>query len=211
VSGVIVSVSYADCFEVAAVCLRAIVPASRPTDNHPEMLSVPASQPNRDSWDDYARLAANYYVAARFTALAGHVPPCGNLMHHAIELLLKCALIKSGAVPGGTIAPLSTRARFRGLRFLSTLGLIDAPSIVNEVDLFLRRRFGHRLKRLWKDFKRSHPATRLSHNDAVISSLDRWGRNSVSETWCADARRVRGIRPTASTAERSGNEGHPIL
>ena len=34
-------------------------------------------------------------MSGRFAAQAGYVPLCGNLLHHAIELQLKCGLIKA--------------------------------------------------------------------------------------------------------------------
>jgi hypothetical protein len=38
----------------------------------------------------------NYYVAARWAALAGLMPVYGNLFHHAVEMYLKGALIEKG-------------------------------------------------------------------------------------------------------------------
>jgi hypothetical protein len=40
----------------------------------------------------FVGLGLQYYVAARSAAWAGLVPVCGNLYHHALELLLKAGL-----------------------------------------------------------------------------------------------------------------------
>jgi len=42
---------------------------------------------------EFANLGTQYYVAGRLSALAGHMPVCGNLMHHAIELYVKADLV----------------------------------------------------------------------------------------------------------------------
>jgi len=38
--------------------------------------------------------ACQYYAAARFAVHAGCIPVCGNLFHHAVEMLLKGGLAK---------------------------------------------------------------------------------------------------------------------
>ena len=130
--------------------------------------------PSPDLWDQYAGLAAHYYMSARFAALSGYVPVCGNLIHHALEYLLKCGVIKSGAVPGGPKAPFWVRLQIGFLRTIASYGVIQPPRVTEEVDTFLRRRFGHRLKKLWKAFKRAHPSYTVTQFDSVISGLDRW-------------------------------------
>ena len=40
------------------------------------------------------QLATQYYATGRFAALAGVVPVCGNLLHHAVEMYLKGALAR---------------------------------------------------------------------------------------------------------------------
>jgi hypothetical protein len=49
--------------------------------------------------EQFGTLAAQYYVWARFAALAGYAPVCGNLMHHVMEMLLKAGAIKRGLIP----------------------------------------------------------------------------------------------------------------
>ena len=43
---------------------------------------------------EYFRTAIHYYIAARYTMIVRLLPIPGNLVHHAIEFLLKGALIK---------------------------------------------------------------------------------------------------------------------
>ena len=44
---------------------------------------------------EFARLATQYYASGRFAALSHCVPVAGNLLHHALEMFLKCALVKT--------------------------------------------------------------------------------------------------------------------
>lgn len=39
-------------------------------------------------------LGMQYYLTGRFAVQAGQIPVCGNLLHHAIEMLLKAALVR---------------------------------------------------------------------------------------------------------------------
>ena len=47
-----------------------------------------------DSW--FVRSGYEYYASARFTTHAQSSYVCGNLFHHAVEMLLKAGLAKSG-------------------------------------------------------------------------------------------------------------------
>jgi hypothetical protein len=52
---------------------------------------------------EFFRLGVNYYVAGRFAAFSQLFPVAGNLLHHAIEMFLKGALVSSvglGALKG---------------------------------------------------------------------------------------------------------------
>src|SRR5262249_12310845 len=44
---------------------------------------------------EYFRVALHYYIAARYAMIARLLPTPGNLAHHAIEFLLKGALIET--------------------------------------------------------------------------------------------------------------------
>ena len=56
----------------------------------------------------FAHIAGQYYVAARFSALAGSVPVSANLMHYTFEFLLK-AFVLSGCLPAKVLrAPMAS-------------------------------------------------------------------------------------------------------
>jgi hypothetical protein len=44
---------------------------------------------------EFARLATQYYASGRFAALSHCIPVAGNLLHHSIEMFLKCFLVKT--------------------------------------------------------------------------------------------------------------------
>ena len=44
---------------------------------------------------EFARLAAQYHASGRFAALSHYLPVAGNLLHHSIEMFLKCVLVKA--------------------------------------------------------------------------------------------------------------------
>jgi hypothetical protein len=54
--------------------------------------------------EDYAlhalRLGLQYYTAGRYAAAAHLVPVCGNLLHHALEMLLKAAILRHSGFKG---------------------------------------------------------------------------------------------------------------
>lgn len=43
----------------------------------------------------FCQLAMQYHVSGRFAALSNCTPVAGNLLHHAIEMYLKCVLVKT--------------------------------------------------------------------------------------------------------------------
>jgi hypothetical protein len=43
---------------------------------------------------EFFRLGLHYYIAGRFATLAGLFPMAGNLLHHAVEMFLKGALVR---------------------------------------------------------------------------------------------------------------------
>jgi hypothetical protein len=89
-------------------------------------------------------LAFGYYMSGRFAVINGlFVAP--NLMHHAVELLIKYVLVKD--------VPESQRS--------------DATAS-------LRQKYGHRLNRLWKRYKKHVAPTDMSRFDRLIPDLDRW-------------------------------------
>jgi hypothetical protein len=49
--------------------------------------------------EEFMTLGVQYYVAARSAAWAGLLPVCGNLYHHALEMLLKSGLSRKYSLP----------------------------------------------------------------------------------------------------------------
>jgi hypothetical protein len=89
-------------------------------------------------------LAFGYYMTGRF-AVINHLYVAPNLMHHAVELLIKFTLLKD--------VPESQRS--------------DATAD-------LGRRYGHRLNALWNQYRQHVAPTNLSRFDRVVAELDRW-------------------------------------
>ena len=57
-------------------------------------MSTP-SQDQMAAHFELARLAAQYHASGRFAALSHCLPVAGNLLHHSIEMFLKCVLVKA--------------------------------------------------------------------------------------------------------------------
>ena len=57
-------------------------------------MSTP-SQDQMAAHFEFARLAAQYHASGRFAALSHCLPVAGNLLHHSIEMFLKCVLVKA--------------------------------------------------------------------------------------------------------------------
>jgi len=88
----------------------------------------------------FFNLGVQYYVVARFSAIAELLFVSGNQYHLAVEMLLKGQLAKTICLES------------------------------------LKRKYSHRLKRTWKDFKKLFPAENLSSFDDLICELARFER-----------------------------------
>ena len=55
----------------------------------------PATHPNPEAYHRFFDLGVQYYVIARFSAIAQLVPVSGNQYHHAVEMLLKAQLART--------------------------------------------------------------------------------------------------------------------
>jgi len=89
-------------------------------------------------------LAFGYYMTGRFAVINRlHVAP--NLMHHAVELLIKFTLLKH-----------------------------EPESQPSAATAQLAQRYGHRLNALWIRYKQHVAPTDLSRFDQVIADLARW-------------------------------------
>src|SRR5215470_15850476 len=89
-------------------------------------------------------LAFGYYISGRFAAI-NQLNIAPNLMHHAIELLIKFTLLKE--VP-----------QKRRSAETAQLG----------------QKYGHRLNALWHQYKKYVAPADLSRFDPAIVDLDRW-------------------------------------
>jgi hypothetical protein len=57
-------------------------------------MAPPTNEENKDRlWEVYFRTGLHYYIVARYATVARFGSVSGNLVHHAIELFLKGALI----------------------------------------------------------------------------------------------------------------------
>lgn len=89
-------------------------------------------------------LAFGYYMTGRFAVINGlYVAP--NLMHHAVELLIKFTLLKD-----------------------------ESESQRSAATARLGQRYRHRLNALWNRYKQHVAPANLSRFDQVIADLDRW-------------------------------------
>jgi hypothetical protein len=100
--------------------------------------NAPSTLPSDRLVNEFFRYGSQYYVAARYAVYAGLMPVAGNLLHHAIEMLLKGAL---------------------------------AESVASQK---LKDKFGHRLRRTWKEFKKQAAESNLAIFDRVIRELDKF-------------------------------------
>ena len=91
----------------------------------------------------FPELAFGYYMTGRFAAINGlFIAP--NLMHHAVELLIKYTLVK------------------------------DVPESQRSDETAELRKYRHRLNRLWKRYKKHVAPTDMSRFDRLIPNLHRW-------------------------------------
>ena len=91
----------------------------------------------------FLHLGMQYYVAARSAALAGLIPVCDNLFHHAIEMFLKARLSRAQSLKnlkdslGHKLKPLwdTFKAEFRSAK------LEEFDKLVDELAAFERIRY----------------------------------------------------------------------
>jgi hypothetical protein len=89
-------------------------------------------------------LTFEYYMTGRFAAI-NQLNIAPNLMHHAIELLIKFTLLK------------------------------DVPEAQRSAETVqLGQKYGHRLNALWDQYKQHVAPADLSRFDPVIADLHRW-------------------------------------
>ena len=92
-------------------------------------------------WDLAIRYGLQYYVAGRFATANRFTPVCANLLHHAVELLLKACL-----------------------SYDDSLETIEKYGDSKEG-------YRHNIRRLWDAFKERQPAPVPVEFDAIIAAL----------------------------------------
>ena len=90
----------------------------------------------------FAVLAGQYYVSGRFAALTHCLPVAGNLLHHAVEMFLKCALVRTLTL--AELKDLSHKlpslwSRFREIHVEPSFAVLD--DAIKELDRFERLRY----------------------------------------------------------------------
>ena len=103
-------------------------------------------------WTSAVRFGLQYYVAGRFATTGGFVPVSANLLHHAIELLLKACLARDDSVD--TIRNYGQRGGYRhNLQLLwaefkrrnASKGHEDFDAVVTALDKFEDIRYPEKL------------------------------------------------------------------
>ena len=77
--------------QVSNLCRRNLRCALRQTSKH---MTAPSHEQMAAHFE-FARLATQYHASGRFAAPSHCIPVAGNLLHHSIEMFLKCVLVKS--------------------------------------------------------------------------------------------------------------------
>jgi hypothetical protein len=90
----------------------------------------------------FAQLAGQYYAVGRFAALTHCIPVAGNLIHHAVEMFIKCALIRTSSL--GDLKALGHRLPILWSRFQAVHSQVRCShldSAVAEIERFERLRY----------------------------------------------------------------------
>ena len=99
-------------------------------------------------WLYAVEFGTHYYIVGRYSMFSGFSVISGNLMHHAVELLLKACLARQDPEPNVSRKP-------------------DTWAQIQKYGS--RKRYGHDLERLWSEFKTRNPDVTLAEHDEVIS------------------------------------------
>ena len=108
--------------------------------NHLGEPPMSTSQPHPRAFRHFYKIALEYYVSARAALLCHNSLITGNLLHHAVEMLLKGQVSKT--------VPLE--------------------------ELKNRKKFGHKLPKLWMAFKGLFPTEDLTEFDTMIDELEKF-------------------------------------
>jgi hypothetical protein len=119
-----------------------------PDNRNPTGIELTQEQRDRSFqesyWSHAIRYGIQYYVAGRFAAASAFTPVLANLLHHAVELLLKACLAYDDPVE---------RIRKYGSS---------------------KDGYGHNLPLLWKEFKSRNAIAARPEFDRIIDALHRF-------------------------------------
>lgn len=135
--------------------MNAVVDARNPTG-----ITITQEQKNtwmrEGYWDHAIRYGLEYYVAGRFAAAHRFTPVSANILHHAVELLLKACLAHDD--------PLEKILEY----------------------WHPKKGYGHDIVRLWQEFKARQTVPVPAEADTIISSLHAFEDIRYPETLIRD-------------------------
>ena len=113
-----------------------------------------------DYWGHAIEYGLDYYVAGRFAIAHGFIPVSANILHHAVELLLKACLSKDDPIE-----------KIRAYGHFKT-------------------GYCHNILLLWREFKARQPAPVPAEFDAIIQGLHSFEEIRYPETLIRQGARI---------------------
>jgi hypothetical protein len=104
-------------------------------------------------WLHAVEFGTHYYIVGRYSMFSGFGVVSGNLMHHAVELLLKACLARQDPDPNANRKP-DTWAQIQKYRHTKS--------------------YRHNLEKLWSEFKTRNPDVASAEHDEVIRGLNKF-------------------------------------
>ena len=95
-------------------------------------------------WDHAVRAAAFYYIAGRYSVVAGFMIVHANILHHGAEMFIKAVLARH-----------------------------DTADRIREYG-HPKRGYGHSLGKLWQDLKVRNPGRDFTPHDPTVAALDKF-------------------------------------
>jgi hypothetical protein len=96
-------------------------------------------------WHLAVRTGLQYFVSGRYAAIAGLTPVSGNLLHHAVEMLLKSCLARQ-----------------------------DSADTIRKYHYKKPNGYGHSLGALWAELKCRRPDIDGAQHDVTVAELDKF-------------------------------------
>ena len=90
----------------------------------------------------FMQLGVQYYIAARSTAVAQQIPVCGNLFHHAVEMVLKARLAQNLSLRDLAKIGHALPALWETFKSeFPTTSLVEFDAVISEITPFERLRY----------------------------------------------------------------------